>query len=73
MRKQSIVIRPSALDAGEAHPIKVTPGITGWYRPRVHIDGGVRHLNVKLQLKIGVPRGVILYKNKLAICWNSQV
>ena len=46
MRKQSIVIRPSALDAGEAHPIKVTPGITGWYRPRVHIDGGVRHLDV---------------------------
>ena len=30
----------------EDHLIKVTPGITGWYRPRVHIDGGVRHLDV---------------------------
>ena len=29
-----------------AQQIKVTPGITGWYRPRVHIDGGVRHLDV---------------------------
>ena len=26
--------------------IKATPGITGWYRPRVQIDGGVRHLDV---------------------------
>ena len=46
MRKQSIVNRFSALDAGEDHLIKVTPGITGWYRPSVHSDGGVRHLDV---------------------------
>ncbi len=26
--------------------IKVTPGITGWSRPRVHIDGEDRHLDV---------------------------
>jgi hypothetical protein len=26
--------------------IKVTPGITGWSCPRVHIDGKVRHLDV---------------------------
>ena len=26
--------------------IKATPGITGWYRPSVHSDGGVRHLDV---------------------------
>ena len=29
-----------------AHRTKVTPGITGLYRPRVHIDGGVWHLDV---------------------------
>ena len=29
-----------------AQRIKGTPGITGWYRPRVHIDGGVWHLDV---------------------------
>jgi len=40
------VIRPFALDAEEAQRIKVTLGITGWYRLRVHIDGGVRHLDV---------------------------
>ena len=28
-----------------AYRIKATLGITGWYRPRVHIDGGVRHLD----------------------------
>jgi hypothetical protein len=28
------------------HRIKATPGITGWYRLRVHIDGDVRHLDV---------------------------
>ena len=31
---------------GEDHQIKVTPGITGWSRPRVHIDDAVRHLDV---------------------------
>ena len=40
------MIRPFALDAEEAQRIKVTLGITGWYRLRVHIDGGVRHLDV---------------------------
>ena len=29
-----------------AHRIKATPGITGLYPPRVHIDGGVWHLDV---------------------------
>ena len=46
MRKQSIVIRRFASDAAGAQRIKVTPGITGWYCPRVHIDGSVRHLDV---------------------------
>ena len=30
----------------EDHQIKVTPGITGLFLPRVHIDGGVWHLDV---------------------------
>ena len=38
--------RRSALDAAGDYQIKVTLGITGWYRLRVHIDGGVRHLDV---------------------------
>ena len=46
MRKQNKVIRPSALDAAEAHLTKATPGITGWYCLRVQIDGSVRHLDV---------------------------
>ncbi len=29
-----------------AQRIKGSPGITGLYRPRVHIDGGVWHLDV---------------------------
>ena len=29
-----------------AQRIKATPGITGWYFPRVHIDGSVWHLDV---------------------------
>jgi len=29
-----------------AHRLKGTPGITGLYPPRVHIDGGVWHLDV---------------------------
>ena len=46
MRKQNIVNRPYALDAGEDYRIKATLGITGWLRLRVHIDGAVRHLDV---------------------------
>jgi hypothetical protein len=30
----------------EDHRIKATPGITGWWCPRVHIDDTVRHLDV---------------------------
>ena len=31
---------------GRDYQTKVTPGITGWYDPRVHINGRVRHLDV---------------------------
>ena len=34
--------------SGEDHQIKATPGITGWYRPSVHSDGGVRHLKEEI-------------------------
>jgi len=40
------VNRRSALDAAGDYRIKATLGITGWYRLRVHIAGGVRHLDV---------------------------
>jgi hypothetical protein len=40
------VNRPCTLDVVGDYRIKATPGITGWYRPRVQIDGGVRHLDV---------------------------
>jgi len=30
----------------KAQQIKVTPGITEWYPPIAHIDGGVRYLDV---------------------------
>jgi hypothetical protein len=31
---------------GVAYRIKATPGITGWFGPRVHIDDQARHLDV---------------------------
>ena len=46
MRKQNIVNRPYALDAGEDYRTKATLGITGWLRLSVHSDGAVRHLAV---------------------------
>ena len=38
--------RPFALDAVGDYRTKATLGITGSFRLRVHIDGGVRHLDV---------------------------
>ena len=35
-----------ACRCAEDHQIKVTPGITGLWRPIVHIDGAVWHLDV---------------------------
>ena len=46
MRKQNIVNRPYALDAGEDYRTKATLGITGWLRLSVPSDGAVRHLDV---------------------------
>jgi hypothetical protein len=46
MRKQNIVNRLFALDAGEDYQTKATLGITGWLYLRVQIDDTVRHLDV---------------------------
>ena len=46
MRKQSIVNCLLELDTASNQRIKVTPGITAWSHPRVHIDGAVRDLDV---------------------------
>jgi len=46
MRKQDIVNRRYTLDVAGDYRIKATPGITGWFCLRVHIDGRVRHLDV---------------------------
>jgi hypothetical protein len=40
------IVYGCVLDAAKDQRIKATLGITGWYRPRVPIDGGVRHLDV---------------------------
>ena len=46
VRKQSIVNRPSALDAVDDYLTKATLGITGYFSLSVQSDGGVRHLDV---------------------------
>ena len=75
MRKQNIVNRRSVLEAAGDYRIKATPGITGWLHLSVHSDGAVRHLNSQyysdIELHIGVPMGVIPYKNNLA--YNGEL
>src|SRR3989344_8784052 len=75
MRKQNIVIRSWVLDAAKAQRIKVTPGITGWYRPRVHIDGGVRHLYVGSSYPGGgeAPKGLAVRQLKGYVSWVQTV
>src|SRR3989344_2867808 len=75
MRKQNIVNRRSVLEAAGDYRTKATLGITGWFRLRVHIDGGVRPLNSwyyrNIKLQIGVPMGVIPYKKIWLITVDS--
>ena len=75
MRKQSIVIRPPALDAVEAQRIKATLGITGWYRPSVHSDGDVRHLDVGSPYPGGgeAPKGLAVRQLKRYASWVQTV
>ena len=69
------MIRPYALDAGEAQRIKVTLGITGWYRLSVHSDGGVRHLDVGSPHPGGgeAPKGLAVRQLKWYASWVQTV
>ena len=61
--------------SGEDQRIKVTPGITGWLRPRVHIDGAVRHLDVGSSYPGGgeVPKGLAVRQLKGYASWVQNV
>ena len=54
-----------------AQRIKGTPGITGLYRPRVHIDGGVWHLDVGSSHPGAVvgPKGMAVRHLKRYVSW----
>ena len=75
MRKQSQVNRPYALDAGEDYRTKATLGITGSFRLRVHIDGGVRHLDVGSSYPGGgeAPKGLAVRQLKSYVSWVQTV
>ena len=75
MRKQSIVNLWFVLYAAKDYRIKATPGITGWFRLRVHIDGGVRHLDVGSTYPGGgeVPKGLAVRQLKSHASWVKTV
>ena len=75
MRKQDLVNLRCALDAAGDHRIKVTPGITGWFRLRVHIDDGVRHLDVGSSLPGAGegPKGLAVLQLKWYASWVQTV
>ena len=75
MRKQDLVNLQCALDAAGDQRIKVTPGITGWFRLRVHIVGGVRHLDVGSSHPGGgeVPKGLAVRQLKWYASWVQTV
>ena len=75
VRKQTIVNRPSALDAVEDHLTKATLGITGSFRLRVHIDGGVRHLDVGSSYPGAGegPKGLAVRQLKRHVSWVQTV
>src|ERR1700744_5741897 len=58
-----------------AQRIKGTPGITGLFRPRVHIDGGVWHLDVgSSHPGAGAgPKGLAVRKLKWYASWVQNV
>ena len=61
--------------SARAQRIKVTPGITGWSRPIVHIDGAVRHLDVgSSHPGAGVgPKGLAVRQLKRYASWVQNV
>ncbi len=58
-----------------AQRIKATPGITGWSRPIVHIDGADRHLDVgSSHPGAGVgPKGLAVRQLKRYASWVQNV
>ena len=58
-----------------AHRIKATPGITGLYSPRVHIDGKVWHLDVgSSHPGAGAgPKGTAVRRSKRYASWVQNV
>src|SRR5665213_822713 len=58
-----------------AQRTKGTPGITGRYRPRVHIDGGVWHLDVGSSHPGAVagPKGMAVRHLKWYVSWVQNV
>src|SRR3989338_6479145 len=75
MRKQNIVIRSWVLDTAKAQRLKVTPGITGWYRPSVHSDGFARPLDVGSSYPGGgeAPKGLAVRQLKRNVSWVQTV
>ena len=57
------------------HQIKGTPGITGLFRPRVHIDGEVWHLDVGSSHPgaVGGPKGSAVRRLKRYVSWVQTV
>ena len=58
-----------------AQRIKGTPGITGWYCPRAHIDGSVWHLDVgSSHPGAGAgPKGLAVRQLKWYVSWVQNV
>jgi hypothetical protein len=69
------VNRRFALDAAGDYRTKATLGITGSFRLRVHIDGGVRHLDVGSSHPGGgeAPKGMAVRHLKRHVSWVQTV
>ena len=67
--------RRIALDAAGDYRTKATLGITGSFRLRVHIDGGVRHLDVGSSYPGAGegPKGLAVRQLKRHVSWVQTV
>ena len=75
MRKQDLVIRRFQSGIAVAQRIKATPGITGLFPPRVHIDEEVWHLDVgSSHPGAGAgPKGLAVRQLKGYVSWVQYV
>ena len=75
MRKQDLVIRRFDCGIAVAQRIKATPGITGLFPPRVHIDEGVWHLDVGSSYPGAGegPKGSAVRRLKWYVSWVQNV